>query len=559
MLVFNRPTNEELSKTFAVFIPENRIDTITLPVQKESTKDKFERKYGMLYTAGTIAAGTGILFALHRGGKLGNFTRYVKKHVTELKAKALEKMEQTSSHGWFQRIKLNLMVSTSNFLRKLQGLGNINPIKDIAVDKGLIAMEENLHIKGKTFFDRITNFFVKYGKKLAASKYKKPAADLSAFRTTLDKAIAEIEKLPQSAVAGETPSQLAARLRGFSVSSDAELRKIIDCFGDRFDGMVKGLNATSESKFLASLKSAQGATIREKLFNKIRELGDFIPTREMKGFHESTFAQLFASKKAISNSIVDLHRNLSTSIDNIFYNNCLHRPELRKNYLALQKHLKAFLNPKTSNVVRNNSRIQMLEELRKTAENFEKIMPNSENTSKIRELITLIQSDRRGAVEEAVHLCKILKKKNPALYNELVTARDKFQKSFNNAIEFETDKSYRKMLDFSLHSLTTDLFTQAAGVGTLGYILANRKKTTKEKIPAILKEGIPVAGGLAVAFLCNLRQVASGPSSLFLAIISGFALNRMGTIISNNLDKNTPPVLIAKNDNKITPQSACKA
>ncbi|MCR4881692.1 MAG: hypothetical protein K6A44_07065 [bacterium] len=547
MLVSNRPTNEELSKTFAVFIPENRRDTITLPQTKESMKDKFERKYGMLYTAGTIAAGAGILFALHRGGKLGNFTQYVKKHVTSLHAKALEKMENSSSLDWFQRIKLGLMVNTSKFLRKLQGFGNINPIKDIVVDRGLIKMEDKLHIKGKTFFDRITNFFIKYGKKLAGSKYKKPAADLSAFRTTLDKAIHEIEKLSPEAISGHTPSQLAVKLRELSSLSDRELKTVIDGFGNRFDGMVKVLQENSENRFLSSLKSARGSTVGEKFFNKIRELGDFIPTREMKGYHKAIFAPLNRSKMAISNSILDLHKNLSTALDNIFYNDCLHRPELRKNYLALQKHLKAFLNPKTSNIARNNTRGQLLEELRKTAENFQKLMPDSDNSLKIQELISLVQADKRGAVEEAVHLCKILKSKNPSLYNELVAARNKFQKSFNNAIDFETDKSYRKMLDFSLHSLTTDLFTQAVGVGTIGYILANRKKSAKEKLPAILKDGIPVAGGLAVAFLCNLRQVASGPGSLFLAIVSGFALNRIGSIISNKYVQDNNQVLIAKN------------
>ena len=546
MLVSNRPSNEELSKTFAVFVPENRINTTALPPQPESKKDKFERKYGMLYTAGTVVAGAGILYALHRGGKLGDFTHHVKKYVTRLRAKALEKMENTSSLDLFQRIKLGLMVRTSNFLRKLQGLGNINPIKDIAVDRGLIKMEDKLHIKGKTFFDRITDFFIKYGKKLAGSKYKKPAVDLAAFRKSLDKAIKEIEKLSPMSVNGTTPSQLAAKLRDLSSLTDRELRTIVDGFGDRFDGMVKVLKENSETKFLNSFKSASGNSTREKFFNKVRELGEFIPTREMKGHHDAIFAPLMETKRSLSNSIVDLHKNLSTSLDNIFYNNSLQRQELRQNYLTLQRHLKDFLNPKNNNLVRDNTRGQLLDELRKTAENFKKLMPESDKASKIQELIKLVQTDSRGAVEEAVHLCKVLKDKNPAVYNELLAARNKFQKSFNNAIDFETDKSYRKMLDFSLHSLTTDLFTQAIGVGTIGYLLANRKKTAKEKIPAILKEGIPVAGGLAVAFLCNLRQVASGPGSLFLAIVSGFALNRIGSIISNRYVQNNKEVFIAK-------------
>ena len=165
-------------------------------------------------------------------------------------------------------------------------------------------------------------------------------------------------------------------------------------------------------------------------------------------------------------------------------------------------------------------------------------MPESDKAKQIEELLQLVLSDKRGAIEEAVSLCKVLKGRNQNLYNELISARNKFQKSFNNAIDFETDKSYRKMLDFSLHSLTTDLFTQGIGIGTIGYILANRKKTAKEKIPSILKEGIPIVGGLAVAFLCNLRQVASGPGALFLAALSGLALNRIGTVISKKYVEN---------------------
>ena len=99
-------------------------------------------------------------------------------------------------------------------------------------------------------------------------------------------------------------------------------------------------------------------------------------------------------------------------------------------------------------------------------------------------------------------------------------------------MNFETDKSYRKLLDFSLHSLTTDLFTQMAGLGTIAYILTNRKKTKEEKISANLKTGIPFAGGLLVAFLCNIRQVASGPGALFFAGIAGFILNRIGSVVS---------------------------
>ena len=534
MQSLNVSDNKDIMNTFAVFDPQKYAQSRSLLLQEKQKKDKFEKKYGMLYTAGTVAAGAGIVYALCRGGKLTSLTDKIKNYANTLYAKAMEKMKNNHSLDWFQRANLFLMVKTSNFLRKLQGFGNINPIKDIAVDRGLIKMEQKLKIKGKTFFDKITGYFIKYGKKLAGSKYKQPVSDLADFRKVLDKAILEIEKLSPDALKGQTPAQVAGKLRELSSLSDRELTSIVNGFGDRFDGMMQVLGEKAEKKFTESLMSARGVTRGEKIMNKINELSEFIPTREMKGEHKKIFSPLFRSRKAISNSIVDLHKRLSVSLDNLFYNDSvLQRHDLRGNYLNLQKILKDFLKPKKSGVARGITRGKLLEELNKTADNFRRAFPDGAKAEKIEDLIKLVESDKKGAVEEAVSLCKVLKDKNKPLYNELVLARNKFQKSFNNAVEFEADKSYRKMLDFSLHSLTTDLFTQAAGIGTVGYILANRKKSKKEKIPSILKSGIPVVGGLAVAFLCNLRQVASGPGSLFLAIVSGFALNRVGSVISD--------------------------
>ena len=538
MLVSNRPTQEDLSKTFAVFSTQNRMETAHELAKKDIKKDKFERKYGMLYTAGAVAVTAGILFALHRGGKLTNIAQYMKQLTNRLSAKTLEKMKNSSSLNFLQKIRLNIAAGITNVLRSLQGLGNINPVKDIMVDRAFVTIQQKTPIKAKTFFDRITDIFVNYGKKLAASKYNKPQTDFNSFKTILNKAISEVEKLPNDALSNTTPSTLALKLREFLTVSEKEFNSIKSGFGARFDGMVKVLKDNSENKFVSAITSANGKTNREKFFNKVKELCEFIPTKEMKPYYKDIFTPLFNSKRKISNSVIDLHKSLLTSLDNIFYNKSLQNQELRQNYVNLRDLLNKFLKPKKYNVQRAVIRDSIKSELQKTIANFKKFMPESGNDKQVEELLSLVSQDSRGAVEEATSLLKVLKNYNPELYKNLISARNKFQKSFNNAIDFETDKSYRKMLDFSLHSLATDLFTQAIGIGTIGYIVANRKKTAKEKIPAVLKEGIPVAGGLLVAFLCNLRQVASGPGSLFLAVISGFALNRIGSIVSKKFVEN---------------------
>ena len=538
MSVSNNVVKENLSKTFAVFLPQNRSETVHVPTQKEIKKDKFERKYGMLYTTGAVAVTAGVLYALHRGGKLTNIAQYMKQLTNRLSAKTLEKMKNSSSLNFLQKIRLNIAAGITNVLRNMQGLGNINPVKDIMVDRAFVKIQQKTPIKAKSFFDKITDIFINYGKKLAASKYNKPQADFNSFKTILNKAISEVEKLPKDALKDTTPSALAAKLREFLSIAEKEFNNVKAGFGTRFDGMVRILKDNSENKFVSAITSASGNTNREKFFNKVKELCEFIPTKEMKPYYNEIFAPLFSSKRSISNSVIDLHKTLSTSLDNIFYNKSLQNQELRQNYINLRDLLNKFLKPKKYNVQRASIRDGLKTELQKTALNFKKFMPESSKAKQVEELLSLVAKDSKGAVEEAASLLKILKNYNPELYKNLISARNKFQKSFNTAIDFETDKSYRKMLDFSLHSLSTDLFTQAAGIGTVGYIVANRKKTAKEKIPAVLKEGIPVAGGLLVAFLCNLRQVASGPGSLFLAVISGFALNRLGSIVSKKFVEN---------------------
>ncbi len=522
MEIYNRPTQAELLKTFAQFTDESRISRPCLP-NKEEAKDKFEKKYGMLYTGAALVAGAGILLALHRGGKLFNFTEFVKKHFTRFNAKVLEKVRNEKTLGFWEKIKWKTLTGIS----KLQGLGNINPVKDIAADRALNK------VGLKPMFDKITEIFTKFGKNLASSKYKAPQKDLLKLQQYFAEAAAQIENLPAGAIKNGNAKVLAEKLRNLSTLSSQEFNNIVSNFGLRFDETVKVLNANSEKEFLKTLTNTEGKTIWQKIFGKVKEFGDFIPAKNMEPYKRQIFAPLTSSKIKISNSVLDLHRTVSSSLDNIFYDGALKDEALRKSYLTLRDLLSKFKDPKKYNLRRADIRASLLQELQATADKFKKLAPNNGKAELVEGLMHMVQNDKKGAVEEAVSLCKVLKEHNPFLYRQIVGQRNRFQNSFNSAINFETDKSYRKLLDFSLHSLPTDLFTQVLGLGTIAYILSGRKKSKEEKISSSLKTGIPVAGGLLVAFLCNLRQVASGPGALFLAFVSGLVLNRLGKITSD--------------------------
>ncbi len=533
MQVQNRPTNVELSKTFAVFLDGKPVNSTALP-NRETEEDKFERKYGMYYTAGALVGGAGLVYLLHRGGKLFNFTNFVKKYATKWTAKTLERLKnaKTSNFDFLERAKINVAINLSNGLKKLEGLGNINPIKDIAADRLL----EKAKIK--PFFDKITNAFIAYGKKLALSKYKAPQADLIKLQQSLELAAQTISKLPEGALKKSSAEALGASLRELSEMSGKELHGIVKDFSSRFDKTVKILNKHSEKEFIDTLTSLKGKSIGQKITGKLKEFGEFIPHKTMQPYGEKIFAPLYKSKSKISNSVVDLHKTLSRSVDDIFYDNTLHDGALRSSYLKLKDLTEKFKNPKKFDLHRAIVKTQIIEELKRAAARFKEIKPDGKKVELVNQLLETVATDKKGAIERAVSACKILKEHNPSLYMKLVSQRNKFQKSLNNAVNFETDKSFSKLLDFSLHSLTTDLFTQLAGLATIGYILTSRKKTKEEKISANLKTGIPFAGGLLVGFLCNLRQVASGPGALLFAGLAGFILNRIGTVASKIYLKN---------------------
>ena len=528
MIVSNRPTQEELLQTFAPFINKTQINKTTSS-PKLSQNDQFEKKYGIIYTGTALAAGAGILYFLHRGGKLFNFTNFVKKYATKLTAKTIESLQnaKTSNIDFIQRIKLNTSLKISNGLKKLQGLGNINPIKDIAADTFL------KKIRLKPMFDRITKLFTAYGKNLALKKYKIPQEDLAKLQKSFEEAAQIIEKLPANSLKNSSPKILSEKLRKLSTFSQTELEDIIKNFGSRFDEIVDVLNKNSETEFLKVMKNLKGNSLKQKIIEKFKEFGDFIPEKTMEPYKKRIFSPLFKSKSKISNSVIDLHKNLTNSINNIFYDNSLQNSELRKCYLDLCDLAEKFKNPKKYNLNRIDVKKDLVKALETASKKFQELKPETNKSKLVKELLDLVQNDQKGAIEEAINICKILKEHNPSLYIKLITQRNKFQKSFNRAIDFETDKTYRKLLDFSLHSLATDLFTQALGIGSILYILMNSKKSKEEKISANLKTGIPVAGGLIIGFLCNLRQVASGPGALFFATIAGLILNRIGTVTNN--------------------------
>jgi len=546
MLELNRPNIKELAKTYASFIKEDCINYTALPekieteknIERKKKREKFEKKYGLAYTGASLAAGAGIIYALKNGGSINKFTNIAKQHLTRYSAQKMETMKSFSNVPFLQKIRIKTGLAFSYCAHKLlefgNFIGNINPMKDIAFDK----FTEKIKIK--PLLDKITNAFARSAGKLSFSKYQKASNHLTEFQSVLQEAAETLRKRAafSSSIDAQKLSQIADKIDGLSANMTKEMSSITGAnFVRRFKNTIHTLRNFSEKEFIGELKKIKGDEFTEKLKAKVRTFKDFVPERVMRKYHDNIFTSLYKTKQTISNNILDLYADVSKVVDDVFYNNTLKDDVLRGHYVKLRNLLAQLKEPALYDVKRAKIRADIIKELNASVSAFGTNPQNATKSQILKDLIKKIETDSKGLVEEAVSSCKELKTINPDLYQRLLVTRNKFQRSLNNAVLFETEKSYRKLLDFSLHSVPTDLLTISIGCGTLGAIAVNDKKSRQEKISLNLKNGIPILGGLLVSFLSNMRLIASGPGAIALGVVSGLILNRLGNVANKKYMK----------------------
>jgi len=519
---------ENLARTFEVFIDKERVNHTALPQINNSKEDGFEKKYGKLYTASAIAAGVGILALLYKGHKFEGLSKYFKNNYTNMMAKTAEAKNNFANMDIVQRTKYKLSSMFVNLAQRSQAIGNVNPIKDIAFDRTC----KFLHIK--PMFDKITNFFIGISKRLTTKKYKIAKKSFDEFGQLLEKALNK----KSSGLKGD--AKTIAKIRNLYATSGLYLEDISKGFDKRFQKVLNALNKD------VTIKSRNGIIHRTKIeYLFLREplenlLEGFIPRKVIYPMKKEIFTSLIATKQKISNNVIDLSKNMDLFIDEIFKNLPMEASATRKKYFNLKSLVAQFANPKQYNIKhRREIKAKIIKELQSTIR-LTKTTQSDQATPFLKDLEKFVTSDSKGNIEEIISLLKQhgLKSSDPQLYQNLIKARNKVQTRLNDAVKFETENTFGKILDYSLHTLPTDLMTQTLGAGTLLYILLNSKNSTDEKISKTLKNGIPIIGGLGVMFACNVRQIASGPSALFLGIISTFVLNRLGSLANKSYLKN---------------------
>lgn len=145
----------------------------------------------------------------------------------------------------------------------------------------------------------------------------------------------------------------------------------------------------------------------------------------------------------------------------------------------------------------------------------------------------IISEDKKGGIDEIMDIYRQHLK--PADYERLQKSVNKSLKTFNKAINLESDKLFDKVRDLQLGSASHDVLAFLASLGLIGWGVS-KADTKDEKISVTLKYGIPAISGVIIAMGCTVGLIASGPS-LLIGLASTIPIHMIGDAIDNVIKK----------------------
>lgn len=142
-------------------------------------------------------------------------------------------------------------------------------------------------------------------------------------------------------------------------------------------------------------------------------------------------------------------------------------------------------------------------------------------------------TSKRGLIDSDIKkLLKIYSEELPVKdYKSVEKSVDKSLKTFDKAINMETDKLFDKVRDFKIGSAPKDTLAILASFGVVGWGLT-KAENNEERISSALRYGIPAIGAVLTTVLCTVGLIAGGPS-LIIGLFSGLGINKLGVVIDN--------------------------
>lgn len=488
--------------------------TNTQKTEHEEIKEKKKHKRGLVIAGAGLAAGFGILLVFKLLSKKANLN--INKAGKKIEEKAA-KLSENKNRDFFQNTYLNLLKLAKRAVNNSKAVFTLATLKDMPFRK----FPSRIPVF-KKFIDRVTSLFEKISLRTSKKAYSKTARRFEKMYERLTQFNTNLSSEQVNTLAGKIQHLKDIYNQGFS--EEVRLNRFAQSKDDMGDILYRTWSASygkSIKDFLKFVKNRetytkflaeeQAAPAKIKLNNVINELKDQISI--------STHNKYKATK--------DLLGNIDLFID-----------PTDKESSALMKQLKTHLKD-YNKAIENGETVSFPgSELSKDLDALNSYISSStvydektvpQITEAISSLSKILSENKKGEVQELMELYKQYLSKED--YAKLERTVNKALKSLDYSTDLEGDKLFDKVRDLKLGSAIHDTLAFFGSILLVGWGLS-KADDKDERISAALKYGIPAIGGVAIAILCTVGLIASGPSFI-IGGVSGLAINKLGEVVDD--------------------------
>lgn len=516
---------------FAIVKPFTPAQKQEVEVEKEKKSNAFG--YGIAVSAMVVGFG---VFAALKG-----FSKGSRHSVNKLFRKLANKtttLDKNKNKSVLQSIYYGVLKVAKEVTKRSRTLFNAAPLKDAAA-MHYIEKVPTL----KRWSDSITKYFEKISVKTSKRAYRVSSNKFETMFADFAEASKKLPKEQADIVNSKIKVLRDKHYNGFSEAAQNE--RLIETKAD-MDGIGKEVyNATWQNPMDFAKDAVAGTFVSEekasfakiKLSKKVSKLKDEISISPEDNYN---------STKRLLNNIYDFVDQAEENPRNIM-------DKLKKGLKNYKKSLESGTKAEEafpeSDIAKN---LKDLEEYFKNSTKYDNSTKNSA-LEYIKDInLTLTNKNKEGTIQEIMDIFKAnLKDKND--FNKLNKSVNKTLKSFNHAIDMETDKLFDKVRDLLIGAAPVDVLGVISSLGVIVWGLA-KAENSDERTSAALKFGIPAVGAVAISLYCTVGLIAGGPS-LIIGLVSGALINKLGVVVDDMRKKykEKPPTLSIPDPTKILP------
>ncbi len=129
----------------------------------------------------------------------------------------------------------------------------------------------------------------------------------------------------------------------------------------------------------------------------------------------------------------------------------------------------------------------------------------------------------------------ILKLSDEKAYWDLKSEVSRFEKSLAKAVDFESTNLLERLRDLKFGAAPAEVI---GAITPFPLILSSvlTAKSDEEKSSIAIKQGIPVAGGMAAWAYASMSKLLNNPKSMGLGLVAGFVFSQIADVINDKVN-----------------------